>query len=56
MKTMKPIGVSQLWKKHLGDWGINVYYGCEHGCTFCYAPAQPGVRAQPFWDGKTQSD
>jgi DNA repair photolyase len=56
MKTMKPIGVSKLWKKHLGDWGINVYYGCEHGCSFCYAPAQPGVRAQPFWDGKTQSD
>src|ERR1035438_3528025 len=56
MKTMKPIGVSKLWKKHLGDWGINVYYGCEHSCSFCYAPAQPGVRAQPFWDGKMQSD
>jgi DNA repair photolyase len=53
---MKPIGRSNLWKKHLGDWGINVYNGCEHGCTFCYAPAQPGVRAQRFWDGKTQAD
>jgi len=53
---MKPIGISKLWKKHLGDWGVNVYNGCEHGCVFCYSPAQPGVKAQPFWKGKTQAD
>ena len=53
---MKPIGISKLYKKHLGDWGVNIYNGCEHGCAFCYAPAQPGVRAQPFWVGKTQAD
>jgi DNA repair photolyase len=53
---MKPIGISKLWKKHLGDWGVNVYNGCEHGCLFCYSPAQPGVKAQPFWKGKTQAD
>lgn len=53
---MKPIGISKLWKKHLGDWGVNVYNGCEHGCVFCYSPAQPGVKAQPFWEGKTQAD
>ena len=53
---MKPIGHSLLWKKHLGDWGVNVYNGCEHGCLFCYSPAQPGVKAQPFWKGKTQAD
>jgi hypothetical protein len=53
---MKPIGPSQLWKKHLGDWGVNVYHGCEFGCLACYAPAQPGVAAQPFWNGKTQAD
>jgi DNA repair photolyase len=53
---MKPIGRSQLWKKHLGDWGVNAYNGCEHGCVACYAPAQPGVAAQPFWNGKTQAD
>src|ERR1035437_2939515 len=53
---MKPIGISKLWKKHLGDWGVNVYNGCEHGCVFCYSPAQPGVKAQPFWTGKTQAD
>ena len=53
---MKPIGISQLWKKRLGDWGVNVYAGCEHGCVFCYSPAQPGVKAQPFWTRKTQAD
>ena len=53
---MKPIGISKLWKKHLGDWGVNVYNGCEHGCLFCYSPVQPGVKAQPFWTGKTQAD
>src|SRR5664279_5658204 len=55
-QNMKPIGRSQLWKKRLGDWGVNVYAGCEHGCVFCYSPAQPGVKAQPFWMGKTQAD
>ena len=50
------IGDSKLFKKRLGDYGVNVYQGCEHGCRFCYAPAQPGVRAQKFWEGKTQAD
>lgn len=53
---MKAIGKSKLYKKHLGDFGINIYQGCEHGCPFCYAPAQPGVRAQPFWRGNQQED
>src|ERR1035441_10110176 len=53
---MKALGISQLWKKRLGDWGVNVYNGCEHGCAFCYAPSQPGVKAQPFWIGKNQAD
>jgi DNA repair photolyase len=53
---MKPIGRSQLWKKHLGDWGVNVYNGCEFGCLACYSPAQPGVAAQPYWAGKSQAD
>lgn len=53
---MTPIGISKLYKKHLGDWGVNIYNGCEHGCYFCYAPAQPGVAAQPYWQGKTQAD
>jgi len=53
---MTAIGDSKLFKKRLGDFGVNVYQGCEHGCRFCYAPAQPGVRAQPFWKGKSQAD
>lgn len=41
---MKAIGPSNLWKKRLGDWVINPYVGCEHGCKFCYCPAMPGVK------------
>ena len=41
---MKAINTSQLWKKRLGDWVINPYVGCEHGCFHCYCPAMPGVR------------
>jgi len=45
---------SKLFKKRRGDFGVNAYQGCEHGCRSCYAPAQPRVRAQPFLDGHTQ--
>jgi DNA repair photolyase len=38
------ISQSQLWKKRLGDWVINPYVGCEHGCYHCYCPAMPGVK------------
>jgi DNA repair photolyase len=38
------ISPSQLWKKRLGDWVLNPYIGCEHGCYHCYCPAMPGVR------------
>jgi len=41
---MKAINASKLWKKRLGDWVINPYVGCEHGCFHCYCPAMPGVR------------
>jgi len=38
------ISPSQLWKKRLGDWVLNPYIGCEHGCYHCYCPAMPGVK------------
>jgi DNA repair photolyase len=38
------ISPSQLWKKRLGDWVLNPYVGCEHGCYHCYCPAMPGVK------------
>lgn len=41
---MTPINPSGLWKKRLGDWVVNPYVGCEHGCYHCYCPAMPGVR------------
>jgi DNA repair photolyase len=41
---MKALNPSNLWKKRLGDWVINPYVGCEHGCFHCYCPAMPGVR------------
>lgn len=34
---------SKLWKKKLGDWVINPYVGCEHGCKHCYCPAMPAT-------------
>jgi DNA repair photolyase len=39
-----PINPSGLWKKRLGDWVLNPYVGCEHGCYHCYCPAMPGVK------------
>ena len=39
---MKAINPSNLWKKKLGDWAVNPYLGCEHGCFHCYVPTMPG--------------
>lgn len=39
---MKAINPSGLWKKKLGDWAVNPYLGCEHGCFHCYVPTMPG--------------
>ena len=52
---MKPIGRSQLWKKHLGHWGSMFSMGVSTA-AYLLRPVQPGVRAQPFWAGKTQED
>jgi DNA repair photolyase len=42
------ISRSNLWKKRLGDYVVNPYVGCEHGCYHCYCPAMPGVK---FFNG-----
>jgi DNA repair photolyase len=51
---MAIISESKLWKKKLGDWVINPYVGCEHGCKHCYCPAMPGVKFTN--NGKTQRE
>lgn len=51
---MKAINESELHKKRLGDWVLNPYIGCEHGCFHCYCPAMPGVKF--FNDGHSQED
>lgn len=51
---MKAINPSELWKKRLGDWVLNPYIGCEHGCKHCYCPAMPGVKF--FNRGATQRE
>jgi DNA repair photolyase len=51
---MKAISESALWKKRLGDWVVNPYIGCEHGCLHCYCPAMPGVKF--FNQGHAQED
>ena len=48
------ISDSKLSKKRLGDWVINPYVGCEHGCKHCYCPAMPGVKF--FNLGHTQQE
>jgi DNA repair photolyase len=42
--TTQAISHSALWKKRLGDWVLNPYVGCEHGCFHCYCPSMPGVK------------
>lgn len=37
---------SELHKKSLCDYVINVATGCRHGCKFCYVPTTPGLEGR----------
>lgn len=43
---LNPLSQSDLSKKGLCDWVINVASGCLHGCTFCYVPSTPAIRTR----------
>jgi len=41
--TEATISESDLYKKSLCDYVINVATGCRHGCKFCYVPTTPSL-------------
>jgi DNA repair photolyase len=43
-RIVSPLTESELSKKSLCDYVINIATGCLHGCTFCFVPSTPVVR------------
>lgn len=41
--TEAVLSESNLYKKSLCDYVINVATGCRHGCKFCYVPSTPAI-------------
>lgn len=36
---MKPIYQPKGKAREYADWALNLYKGCDHGCTYCFAPS-----------------
>ena len=43
---LSPLQKSNLNKKGLCDYVVNIASGCLHGCTFCYVPSTPAIRTR----------
>jgi DNA repair photolyase len=45
-QIVSPLQESQLNKKGLCDYVINIASGCLHSCSFCYVPSTPVIRTR----------
>ena len=45
-QTKTVLSESQLHRKSLCDYVVNVATGCRHGCKFCYVPSTPGMEVR----------
>lgn len=50
---MKPIYKPKGRAGEYAGWALNIYTGCTHGCTYCYAPAVLRKSKESFAEGVT---
>lgn len=50
---MKPIYKPKGRAGEYAEWALNIYTGCTHGCTYCYAPAVLRKSKESFAEGVT---
>jgi len=53
---MKPIYEPKGRAKEYGELSINIYTGCNHGCTYCYAPLVLKKSREVFENVKPRGD